>query len=373
MGMSQIFDFEQIGQQSVEPRQGLVHGAASASGGYSLLPTTVQLTRIFSAAICSLVMAFFFFSLSQSLPISEIIATEPVFTLAGQVILTSAAFVLGVILFAGIPLALVTWQSTPRSRFLLAIPFLAIVFPLVALIHPLLNLALLLVLLAAIPLAIVTWRSMPRNRFLHLLPLFAIAALLVIPAIHVFKLASLIILLADLFLTVIVWRLTPPPRIRLGLLLPFAAVALLLVAIIFSIFLSSLGSFAFIDFIGNVIGAVLSYSIPIIGNLSNLVLLVLLCGIPMICTIAINTAIRQATIPDKWLRFTQIPSRLVVFGVIVMFLALLFWGLYLAVFAPALFFMLLSPLTAPWNSWLLIVIGMFISVIVVARTLSRDR
>lgn len=120
-------------------------------------------------------------------------------------------------------------------------------------------------------------------------------------------------------------------------------------------------------------GAVLSYSIPIIGNMGNLVLLVFLCGIPMICTIAINTAIRQATIPDKWLRFTQLPSRLVVFGVIVMFLALLFWGFYLAVFAPALFFMLLSPFNAPWNSWLLIVIGMFISVFVAARTLSRGR
>jgi hypothetical protein len=371
--MSQIFDFEQMGQQSVEPRQGLVHEAASASGGHSSLPTAVQLTRIFSAAICSLVMALFFFSLSQSLPVNEIIATEPVFTLAGQVILASAALVLGVVLFAGIPLALVTWQSTPRSRFLLAIPFLAIILPLVALINPLLNLASLLMLLACVPLALVTWRLLPHSRFLRFLPFLAIAALLVIPVFHIFRFASLIILLADLFLTVVVWRLTPPPRIRLGLLLPFAAIALLLVAIIFSIFLSSLGSFAFIDFISSVSGAVLSYSIPIIGNMGNLVLLVFLCGIPMICTIAINTAIRQATIPDKWLRFTQLPSRLVVFGVIVMFLALLFWGFYLAVFAPALFFMLLSPFTAPWNSWLLIVIGMFISVFVAARTLSRGR
>jgi hypothetical protein len=85
---------------------------------------------------------------------------------------------------------------------------------------------------------------------------------------------------------------------------------------------------------------------------------------------AFNSGIRQATIPDKWLRFTRLPSRLVVFALIVMFLGLLFWGIYLAIFAPALFFTLLSPLNAPWNSWLLILIGMLISVIVAARALA---
>ena len=118
------------------------------------------------------------------------------------------------------------------------------------------------------------------------------------------------------------------------------------------------------------ISNVLSYNIPIIGNLGNVVLTVLICGIPIISTIAINSGIRQATIPDKWLRFTLLPSRLVVFALIVMFLGLLFWGIYLAVFAPALFFTLLSPVNAPWNSWLLILIGMLISVIVAARALS---
>src|SRR6266849_3294064 len=132
--MSHIFHFEQQDQQSMGPRQGLVQVSPSEGGEHSSLPTTAQLTKIFSAAICSLVMAFFFFILLQSSSVNEVIATESVFTLAGQVILAGAALALGVVLFAGIPLAVVAWRSTPSSRFLLAIPFLAIVLPLVALI-----------------------------------------------------------------------------------------------------------------------------------------------------------------------------------------------------------------------------------------------
>ncbi len=369
--MSHIFHFEQLDQQSMEPRQGLVHLSGLANGGRSSLPTTAQLTKIFSAAICSLVMAFFFFILLQSSSVNEVIATESVFTLAGQVILAGAALALGLILFAGIPLAVVAWQSTPSSRFLLAIPFLAIVLPLLALIPPLLSLASLVVLFAGIPLAVVAWRSMSHNRFLLLLSFLAIALLLVVPGLHMFRFASLVVLFADLLLTIAVWRLTPPPRIRLRLLLPFLAIALLLVFIMLSMFLGPLlDSLPFIGLIGQVIGSVLSYELPIIGNLGNLVLTVVIYGTPIISTIAINSGIRRATIPDKWLRFTRLPSRLVVFALVVMFLGLLFWGFYLAIFAPAVFFTLLSPLTAPWNSWLLILIGMLISVIVAARVLS---
>jgi hypothetical protein len=191
---------------------------------------------------------------------------------------------------------------------------------------------------------------------------------------HVTRLASLIFLFGDLLLTLAVWRLTPPPRIRLRLLIPFLASALLLLTIIMNVFLGSLiGSLPFIGAIGQVINDALSYNIPIIGSLGTLLVCALICGTPIISTIAINSGIRQATIPDKWLRFTLLPSRLVVFALIVMFLGLLFWGIYLALFAPALFFTLLSPLNAPWNSWLLILIGMLISVIVAARALSSHR
>src|SRR5262249_43053851 len=113
---------EQLGQQSMEPRQEAVPLSASVSDGRSSLPTTEQLTRIFAAPIGSLVMAFFFFILSQSAPIDAVIAV-PSFTLAGQVVLAGALLVLGVVLFTGIPLAVVVWRSTPRSRFLLAVPF----------------------------------------------------------------------------------------------------------------------------------------------------------------------------------------------------------------------------------------------------------
>jgi len=323
--MSHIFHFEQLDQQNMKSRQGLVHASASASRIRPPLPTTAQLTRIFSASICSLAMAFFFFILSESWAVYAVIMTQPLFTLAGQVVAAGAVLALGVILFAGIPLAVVAWRSTPRSRFLLFIPFLAIVLPLFALI------------------------------------LLGSGA----------TLASVVVLFADLSLTITVWRLTPPPRIHFLLLIPFLAIALLLLAFILSMFLSTLlGPLPFIGSIGYIVGKVLLYDIPIIGSLGHLLFSMLICGTPIISTMAINHAIRQAAIPDKWLRFAQLPSRLVVFALIVMFLGLLFWGIYLAIFAPALLFTLLSPLNAPWNSWLLILIGMLISVIVAARAIS---
>lgn len=374
--MSHSFQFEQLDQQQMESRREL---AASMSNSSSSLLTTVQLTRIFSAAIGSFVMAFFFFILLQNSAVNDAIAVQSLFTLAGQVVLAGAMLALGVVLFTGIPLAVVVWQSTPRSRFLLAIPFLAILIPLIALISPLANLASFVALFVGIPLTIVIWRLMPRHNFLLTISLLAIILLLslIFPIhlmFHMPRLVSLAILFADFLLTIVVWRLTPPPRIHFRLLVPFLAIALLLLSIVFSMFLGPLvNSLPFIDSINDIIDNVLSYSIPIIGNLANLVLCVLICGIPMICTIAINSAMRRANIPDKWLRFTLFPSRLVVFSLIVMFLGLLFWGFYLALFAPALFFTLLSPLNVPWNSWLLLVSGMLVSVIVAGRALSSHR
>jgi hypothetical protein len=326
--MGQIFDFEHLDQQNMKLGQDLVNVSASVNKDSSPVPTTAELTRIFSASIGSLAMAFFFFILSQSSMVNAVTATEPVFTLAGQVILAGAALALGVVLFTGIPLAVVAWRSTPSSRFLLCVPFIAVLLPMIVLIL----------------------------------------------AISGATIASFVVLYGNLSLTIAVWRLTPPPRIRLLLLIPFLATALLLFAFILSILLNTLlGPFSFIGPIGSMIGRVLLYDIPIIGNLGNLLVSTLICGTPIISTIAINRGMQQATIPDKWLRFARLPSRLVVFALVVMFLGLLFWGFYLAILAPGLFFTLLSPLNAPWNSWLLILIGMLISVIVAGWAVSSHR
>lgn len=326
--MGQIFDFERLDQPSMEPRQGLVNVSAAANKDSAIVPTTAELTRIFSASIGSLAMAFFFFILSQNLMVNIVTATEPVFTLAGQVILAGSVLALGVVLFTGIPLAIVAWRSTPSSRFLLSVPFLAVLLPMVSLI-------------------------------------LAVSGATV---------AALVVLYGNLSLTIAVWRLTPPPRIRLFLLIPFLATTLLLLTFLLSVLLNTLlGPFSFMGPIGGIIGNVLLYDIPIIGSLGNLLISTLICGTPIISTIAINRGMQQATIPDKWLRFARLPSRLVVFALIVMFLGLLFWGFYLAILAPGLFFTLLSPLRAPWNSWLLILIGMLISVIVAGRALSSHR
>ncbi len=369
--MSHIFHFEQLDQQCMEPRQGLVHLSASASSDRSSLPTTAQLTRIFSAAIGSLVMAFFFFILIQSSVNDAVMVAHPLLTLGGRVILVGALLALGGVLFAGVPLAVVVWRSTPRSRFLLAIPFLALVLPLVALIPPFLRLILFAVLLAGIPLTVIAWRSRPRSRFLFTIPFLTIVVPLVTLRFHQPGFASVVVLFADLLLTVAVWQLTPAPRIRFRFLIPFLAFALLLVTLNLALFLNTLlGPFFFMSPVADVIRNILLYDLPIIGNVGNALLVVLICGMPIVSTLAINRAVRQATIPDKWLRFTWLPSRFVVFALILMFLGLLFWGFYLAIFAPALFFALFSPFNALWSSWLFILVGMFISVLTAALALS---
>ena len=369
--MSHIFHFEQMDQQSMEPRQELVHVSASTSNSYSPLPTTAQLTRIFAAAIGSLMMAFFFLFLSQNLVVDAVITAEPLLRLGGQVILAGVLLALGSILFAGVPLAVVVWRSTPSSRFLLAVPFLAVVLPLIALIFPFLRFSLFALLLAGIPLTILAWQSKPRSRLLFTIPFLSIVVPLVTLTLDERGFASIVVLFADLLLTIAVWRLTQPPRIRLRLLIPFLAIALLLVGLNLIEFLSMiLGPSIFMNPIFDIINNVISYDLPIIGNLGNLLVFSFACSTSVIRNMAINSAMRQATIPNKWLRFAQLPSRLVVFALVLMFLGLLFWGVYMAMFAPTVFFMLLSFLNGPWNSWLFLIVGMFVSVIVAARALS---
>jgi hypothetical protein len=54
-----------------------------------------------------------------------------------------------------------------------------------------------------------------------------------------------------------------------------------------------------------------------------------------------------------------------------MVLALLSWGVYLAVFAPAMLFSLSFPLL-PAHPWLITVIGMLICVVISARAFSSQ-
>ena len=85
--MIQDYQFEQPDQQSTGPKQGLVQVSAPASRSHSPLPTTTQLAQIFSAAMCSLMMALFFLFLSQSETVNAIVVTQSLLTQAGQVIL----------------------------------------------------------------------------------------------------------------------------------------------------------------------------------------------------------------------------------------------------------------------------------------------
>ena len=124
--------------------------------------------------------------------------------------------------------------------------------------------------------------------------------------------------------------------------------------------------------LGNMVNTLLNFPIPLIGNLATVILLLVLGGFPVLTTLAITHAMRQAALPEKWLRFARLPSRLVAFALLVMFLGLLSWGVYLAVFAPGVLFSLnIAPL--PFNPWLITVVGMGICVVVSARAFSKKR
>ena len=98
-------------------------------------------------------------------------------------------------------------------------------------------------------------------------------------------------------------------------------------------------------------------------------------GIPLVSTIAIVRAIRRAQPSDKrlrLLRFTRIPSLLVVGGMLLMLAGLLLWGGTVLYFLPAVFPQLLALLTLPSHSWLLELIGMLIALAVALFALFSD-
>src|SRR5713101_3673734 len=108
--MTHFFHFEQLDRRDKEPRQEFEHIAGSKNR--SPLPTAAQLTRIFSAFIGSLVMVLSF-SIFQPPNSQAVVATHPLLMLAMQVIFAGTMLAAGAVLFAGIPLAVVAWHSTP--------------------------------------------------------------------------------------------------------------------------------------------------------------------------------------------------------------------------------------------------------------------
>ncbi len=107
----------------------------------------------------------------------------------------------------------------------------------------------------------------------------------------------------------------------------------------------------------------------VVAPLAPLLWALFFYGMPIITTIAINRGIRQAVIPDKWLRFATILSRVVILGILLMVGGMVLWGATVAIFLPQVFPGLLSLLTLPWNSWLLQFIGMLIALIVAVQAL----
>ncbi len=163
-----------------------------------------------------------------------------------------------------------------------------------------------------------------------------------------FLLGLLAMVLAGMPLVVAVWRSTP--RSRALFLVPLYALGMTLLYV--SFYLAHSGNF----------------SVPHGSNFGNFQLALLFYGLPLVSTIAINHAIRQAKIADKWLRFANHLSRLVVLAMLLMLAGVVLWGFALALYAPGWFFVLVPLLTFPWNSWLLIALGMLLAVIVALWT-----
>ena len=126
--MTHFSHFEQLDRRDREPRQEFEHIARNKNR--SPLPTATQLTRIFSAFIGSLVIVLSFSIFQTQQNAQAVVATQPLLMLALQVIFAGTVLATGAVLFAGIPLAVVAWRSTPRIRFLFAVPFLACALPL---------------------------------------------------------------------------------------------------------------------------------------------------------------------------------------------------------------------------------------------------
>jgi hypothetical protein len=86
--------------------------------------TTIgRLTALFAAFLGALSMAL---TLFLQVNVRMISMQAPLFSWAGNLILIGALLGLGAVLLGGLPLVISAWRSTPRSRFLFLVPFLAL-------------------------------------------------------------------------------------------------------------------------------------------------------------------------------------------------------------------------------------------------------
>jgi hypothetical protein len=372
--MSHCLQFEEQEQRNWGPGQSLAQELASRNR--PPLPTVTQLTRLFAAFMGALFLALCFL-VSQNDSVGSVVAAHAPLMLAQMVFFASVLFALAVVLCTGIPLAVVAWRSTPSVRFFLMMPFVAFVLPLLLFFLGFVGPVGLLVsgALLAVPL----WRSRQHRRFLLAIPFVAFVLLFLLRVMHLSGPASGPIfplmlvetfLLASTLLAAAVWRAIPRMRILSTLLFLVFGLGFLTmpVAVLPPRVLPDL----LIGPLGNMVSNVLNFPIPLIGNLGNVIILLVVCGFPVLTTLAINHAMQQAALPEKWLRFARLPSRLVAFALLVMLLGLLSWGAYLAVFAPGVLFSLNFP-PLPLNPWLITVVGMFICVVMAARAFSEKR
>lgn len=157
-----------------------------------------------------------------------------------------------------------------------------------------------------------------------------------------------VVLLGGIPLVISAWRSTP--RSRFLLLVPLLTLGLVILYFMLISFVQSITHYTALNNLG--------------PTFNNFLMALPFYGFPIISSIALNRAMRRATLPDKWLHFADLLSRLVVLGILMMFTGVLLWGFALALFAPGWFAVLLPLLDFPWNSWLLIFLGMLIAVIV---------
>jgi MFS family permease len=202
------------------------------------------------------------------------------------------------------------------------------------------------VLLGGLPLVISAWRSTPRSRLLLSVPLLLILGLLAFTPL--FRVINVPLLLAELLLLAALWRPTWRKR----------SLFMLLALVILTIPLASLVVTA-IQLLYNLLE---SWSN---GYTAVVLFAFLFYAIPLVSTIAIVRAIRQAKLSDRLLRFTTLPSLLVGGGTFFMIAGLLVWAGTVLFFFPDLFPRILGVLAIPYTSWLLQFIIMLIALVVI--------
>jgi hypothetical protein len=205
------------------------------------------------------------------------------------------------------------------------------------------------VLFGGLPLVVETWRSAPRSRLYLSVPLLV---LLILAALTPMGLVNVPLLLAELLLVAATWRPTWGKRFC------FALLTLVILTIPLTSLLASGMRQLFI-----------LLSPWLWGANGNPMITLLFYGIPLVSTIAIVRAIRWAKLSDNVLRFTTIPSLLVVGGMLLIIGGMLLWAGTVLFFLPSVFPQILALLTLPYNSWLLQFIGMLIALVMILRAL----